>query len=152
MKEYFTAVFVLSAFIGVIEKLVYNDSGKFGEKATLAIILIYAVLSPLPSLVSEGGIFPELGDFGDGDLTGGEYIEVTKEAFEEGLKKTIAEEFSVNKDAITVRCFDFSFAEMRAERISVILSVSLAGTDPRRVENFINGLNIGECEVQFEIR
>ena len=152
MREYFTSVFIVSLLIGFLEKFLYKEKGVFGEKAALAVILMFAVASPLPTLLSQDGVLPRFPDFSTGDVGEGEYEEVTKEAFEEGLRKQIADEFSISEEKITVRCINFSFKDMRAEKISVLLSLSAAGVDPQRVEKYVNGLGLGECEVQFEIR
>ena len=137
--------------IGFLEKLLYKENGTFGEKAALSVILMFAIASPLPSLFSDLGEFPFLSDTQVGDLVGGEYQEVTKEAFEEGLGKQIAEEFSLKNDSVRVKCVGFIFSEMKAEKIIVTLSVSAAGVDPKKVEKYIDGFDIGKCEVQFEI-
>ena len=149
MRDYLSGVFLLSALFGLLEKILYGESGSLGEKKALAIILIFAVTAPLPTLISAEGILPDFSDIGK--LPEGEYSEVTREAFEEGLQRALCDEFSLKKDGVTVRCFGFSFEKMRAERISVVLSLSAAGVDPDRVKKYINDLDIGECEVQFEI-
>ena len=152
MREYFAAVFVVSLLIGFLEKFLYKEKGVFGEKAALAVILMFAVASPLPPLLSQESVLPQFPDFGTGEVGTGEYEEVAKEAFEEGIRKQIADEFAVGEEKINVRCINFSFKEMKAEKISVLLSLSAAGVDPQRVEKYVNGLGLGECEVQFEIR
>ena len=40
---------------------------------------------------------------------------------------------------------------MRAEKITVILSLAAANADPSRIEEYVNELSIGVCEVYFEI-
>ena len=152
MREYFVTVFILSVLVGFLEKFLYKESGAFGERSALAVILIFAVASPLPSLISANSGIVEIPDFGIHGEATGEYEEVTKEALEEGLCKQIAEEFSIDPGSIAVRCIDFSFGEMKAGKISVILSISAGTTDPKRVEKYVTGLGLGECEVQFEIR
>lgn len=151
MKEYFISVFVLSLFLGILEKFLYKENGVIGEKKALALVLVFAVASPLPGIFQNLGALPDLPEYSP-DIEGGAvYEEVTKEAFEEGLKRQIADEFSLKKECVEVRVSGFSFEEMRAEKITVILSLAAANADPSRIEEYVNELSIGVCEVYFEI-
>lgn len=152
MRDYFTSIFLLSLLIGLLEKFIYKEKGEFGEKQALAVLLAFSLASPLPSLFSGGVELPLPPDFSGDGFGEGEYVEVTREAFESGIREEIADKFSLNEDSVTVRCSGFSFNEMKADKITVLLSLSSAGVDPRRIEEYVRGLEIGECEVRFEIR
>ena len=150
MRDYFASVFLLSVLFGVLERIFYRERGLFGERTALTLMLVLAIAAPLPSLLSEGGglrLFPEI----DLPYAEGEYGEVTREAVERGLAQEIEGEFSLPEGSVAVRCSGFSFNEMRAERIRVTLSLSAASADPRRIEKYVNSLEMGECEVSFEI-
>ena len=75
MKDYLASVFALSVLLGVLERFLYKEKGVIGEKKAIAILLIFAVASPLPSLFSDAGSLPlfpdhsiEPGESGDKKL------------------------------------------------------------------------------------
>ena len=150
MKNYFISVFVISLLIGLLERLTYRSDRSFSEKAALSVILAFAVISPLPSLLSETTFDPLVPEYGE-SVGEGEYLEVGREAFESGISKQIADKFSLREEDVTVRCSGFDFSVMRAEKINVVLSVSAGRADPEKVKRYVDGLNLGECEVSFEI-
>ena len=150
MREYFISVFTLSLFFGLAEMLSYRGRAAVAERGALALMLIFTVASPLPKLFSEGIALPSLPEYGENGGSG-EFEEVTAEAVEQGLCRQIAERFSLKEEWIGVRCFGFVFEEMRAERIRVTLSISAARVDPEEIEEYVNGLGMGECEVVYEI-
>jgi len=149
VKEYMIGIFFISLIFGVLELIVYKPEGAFGEKGALAVLLFFSVLTPLAGILKpQTEKFP---DFKTEENNSGEYIEVAKEAFEEGIKKEIAEKYSIKSEYITVASVDFSFESMRAGEIHVSLSARAGRLDPKKVEEYINSFNIGRCYVSFEI-
>ena len=151
MRDYFVTVFVLSLLMGTLERFLYEEKGIFGEKKALAVILVFSIAYPLPSLLNEEFEIPLFPDYSFDSEGIPEYEEVTKEAFEEGMKKEIADKFSLSVDSVNVYALGFSFEKLKAEKIRVVLSLSCAGVDPLKIEKYVNALEIGECEVYFEI-
>ncbi len=150
MKEYMLGIFVISLVFGVLECLTYKPRGGMGERLALALLLAYAVLSPLEGLsLSAGGRFPiQTPDFSDESAA---YEQTSQIAFEEGIARAVSEEFSIKEEYVKVSAEGFLFKEMKAERIRVTLSVKALAADPKRVEAYINSYGIGECEVCYEI-
>ncbi len=148
MRDYMLGIFLISLILGVFECIMYK-SGSKGERFAFGVLIAFAVLSPLEGLVGSGDWkFPEYSpEYSDT----GEYKERAKEAFEEGIKKEIADSFRINKEDIRVKTKGFSFEKMRAEKIYVTLSLKAAGADPKRVKEHIEGFGVGDCEVNFEI-
>ncbi len=147
MNEYMLSVFGISLILGVLETVKYKKGG--GERLAFAVLLAFTVISPLEGLLnSDVGSFPVYSPEGLPDDA--VYEEKAREAFEEGVTYEISDKFDIEREKISVRAFGFSFEEMRAEKITVTLSVKAAGADPKRIKKHIEKL-CEECEVGFEI-
>ncbi len=149
MKEYMMTLFAVSLILGVLEALLYKPGGR-GERAAFAVLLAFSVLSPIEGLMHSGSFdFPAFSPEEGEDVPA--YEARAREAFEEGIASEISAAFGVKEEYVRVRAVNFSFAEMRAEKILVTLSFGAAGCDPERVKEYIEKLELGECEVGFEI-
>ena len=150
MTEYFALVFAVSFTAALGGALLYGE-GDNASRTAISIILLLAVLSPLPMLVSQS---PELSL---PDLSGGvtdkdaEYLNVARGAFEDGIAEMLSEKYSLSKESFAVKLDGFDFAEMKAERITVTLRMSAAMCDPLAVEKYINSFGIGECHAEIGI-
>lgn len=150
MSGYAISVFLICLSVGVCLSLRYGRSG--GESLALGIILLSVVISPIADgLMDFGGegIFDKI-EIPDGvDQEG--IDSVIEEAFAEGIRRAVAEKFSLDGDNIRIRLYDFDRDSLTAGRIRIILSGGAAFADYKAVEKYIDGLGVGECDVEIEL-
>ena len=151
MKAYLLSVFAICL---VASLLGFLSHGRFRsiEKITIGVIMLYVILSPLPSAIRSF----DPNDFFSFELPGdveyeGDAYAVAEEAFGRGVALAVAEEFSLDVSDIRVKTDGFDFEKMYAERIKVTLSGKAAGADHRAIESFLNKQEFGRCEVEIEI-
>ena len=131
-------------------KLSYGSADS--SRLAIAIITIYVITAPLVSAIKDAdfeGVFREI-QVNEGDF-GAEYEAYAESAFEQGICLAVAKEFSLDESNIEALASGFDFQKMRAERIKVILSGRAATGDYRLIEEYLNNLDIGECEVEIKI-
>lgn len=127
----------------------YDQGTQKASRFALGIILFAALISPITSAVS--GLLSI--DFND---TGG-YVESSavdktlQEAFCEGIRRTVAEGFSLKADCVAVGVSGFDCEKMSADKIFVTLSGSAALTDIRAVESFVSDLGVGKCILEVRL-
>jgi hypothetical protein len=151
VTEYFISVFGITAAVSMLGYLVYPRGGELVRSA-LSVLVLFVALTPLFSLIGSlgtGGIF-DPPDF-DASEYREDYLEVTREAFCEGLRVHIAERYGISEDEVTVLAEGFSFKEMRAEKIRVILVGKAAFKDGKGIAKYVEGLGYGRCEVEIGI-
>ena len=151
MSTYFVSVFAISVCVGVLELISYNRNSA-AERAALGIIFLYVVLSPL----ADAAWNFELGDLSANNMIGEteadvEYEAAAEEAFSEGIRRAVADKFSLPRESITVRIYGFEFSKMRCERIFLLLCGRAAFADNKAVEKYVNEMGLGECDVEIEI-
>ena len=151
MNGYFLSVFVSCAVLGAFGMITYRENSPI-ERTAFAIIILYTVSAPIAGAIFGGdeGFSIDLG-VGESQMLDEGYVEVAKEAFEQGISRAVSEKYSISTEDISVRCVDFDFNEMKAGKIKVLLTGLGALCDRRGVEKYLNGLGIGECEVNIEI-
>ena len=155
MAEYFVTLFVSGAAIAILSYLSYPGASERAVKIACGILMLYSVVTPLFALVEEfssfdpDDFFGQIGEYSPSDDE--EYMKATKEAFKEGIVRLISSEYKISKSDITVTVFDFDFEKMSAGKIKVILRGEGATADYRAIRNYINSLEIGECEVKIEL-
>ena len=156
MSTYFVSVFAISVCVGVLELISYNRNSA-AERAALGIIFLYVVLSPL----ADAAWNFELGDLSADNIADNiigeteadvEYEAAAEEAFSEGIRRAVADKFSLPRESITVRIYGFEFSKMRCERIFLLLCGRAAFADNKAVEKYVNEMGLGECDVEIEIR
>ena len=145
-----TGVFLISFVVGVASLISYREKKDKATRFALGILLIYVTLSPLPALFEELDEAPSF-DISVPDGYDESYKTVARDAFEEGIGKAIADRFSLLRENVTVIAEGFDFANMRAEKIRVILSGRAALADYSSIERYVNEFDIGECEAEIEI-
>ena len=156
MLEYISSLVVLSSALGLVLYASYPSAQTKSVRFAAAVILLSATVSPLVSLVSSltpDDIESFLQGITSPDLPegAGKFEEVAEEAFCAGVKKLIAEKYSLSELDISVRAHRFDFQKMRAEKITVVLSGYAALADWRAISDFINSQGLGECEVNIKI-
>ena len=80
----------------------------------------------------------------------GEYKRVAEEAFSEGIRRLVADRYGISTDKVEVYVFGYDFENMRADKIKVVMRGAAGLKDLRLVEEYLNGLNMGECEVRSD--
>ncbi len=149
MGEYLLLVFSVCAISAVCGLMSYK--GCSAEKLALGILVLYTVTMPVIRLVDEWNGELTLPDMGGIDTSDPEYESVARGAFEEGLCRHICDRLDLTEECVRVRVFGLDVAEMKAERISVLLSGKGALCDYRALEKYLNELELGECDVEIEI-
>ena len=150
MTGFAFSVFAICLVGGIALLLCYGPDR--GESLAVGIITLSVILTPLVREAAE--LDPE--DWldsvrGEVSEVSPEYIPVLEQAFSDGIKRAVAEKFSFNEDNVRISLVGFDAEKMRAERIRIVLRGSAALSDYRAVEKYINGLDLGECNVQIEI-
>lgn len=150
MTGFAFSVFAICLVGGIALLLCYGSDR--GESLAVGIITLSVILTPLVREAAE--LDPE--DWldsvrGEVSEVSPEYIPVLEQAFSDGIKRAVAEKFSINEDNVRISLVGFDAEKMRAERIRIVLRGSAALSDYRAVEKYINGLDLGECNVQIEI-
>ena len=152
MKEYVISVVAVSLLSALAIFMSYGGGSERAVRAAVSVILIYTVCMPVIDLISDFSAEDLRFEFSEDTAAGeSEYIAVAKEAFTEGVKKFICEEFNLNVGEVSVAVRDFDFEKMKARRIYVLLSGRAALADCSRIENAVMGAALGECEVDIKI-
>jgi hypothetical protein len=144
MGEYLLSIITLAIIFDVLE-LFSAERYKGLTRAAMSLILVMAILSPLPSLVEkiEGDIdFSEIEGSGE---------DIRLSAFGDGIREYISSEFDLDSDEVAVEIVGFDKEEMKCEKILITLSGRAALADYKRVERLIDELGLGEAEVKIEI-
>lgn len=144
MGEYLLSIITLAIIFDVLE-LFSAERYKGLTRAAMSLILVMAIISPLPSLVEKIG-----GDLDFSEIEGsGEDIRLS--AFGDGIREYISSEFDLDSDEVAVEIVGFDKEEMKCEKILITLSGRAALADYKRVERLIDELGLGEAEVKIEI-
>ena len=150
MSEYAIAVFSILFISGVLSLLTYG-SGR-AEKTAVGIITAFVILSPVISLVSEldisGVIDMVTNDAYESDA---DPSVVAEEAFAEGIKSVVAENFLIKKEDISLKINDFDMKNMRCSEIVIFLSGTALLSDYRGIEAYVSSLGMGECRVEIQL-
>lgn len=150
MSEYVLGVFAICLAGGVASMLSYG-SGK-AEIIVVGIVSLYVILSPVAAEALSFNLTDYLQSIEDSaGKVESEYSTVIEDAFAEGISRAIAEKFNLNTEDIRVKLSGFDSETMRAEKIKVTLSGVAAFSDYKAVDSYIDGLNLGECDVEIEI-
>ena len=153
LGEYLLTVAFVSSVVGVLEFLFYPSAGKEAARLCAAVVIIHAFLSPVLSFAAS---FPEgtdiFGDLEQPDIPFEDsYSEVAEEAFLEGICKLLCSRYGLDAEHVSVSAESFDVKEMRARRVTVLLSGTAALADYRGIEAYLNGLSLGNCEVRIRI-
>ena len=150
MSGYFYSLILIALLISVLSFIAYRESEvatrfAFGVIMTAAMLLQLADI--LPS-IDIGGIIEDIkSEFEDDPL----YSERSEAAIESGIAEAVCEKFSLPKGSVTVTLSGFDFDNMRAENIRLTLSGGAIFSNLEKIEQYVTGLGLGECEVAVEI-
>ena len=143
------SVFAISAVVGILGMFSYKGGAQLGRSAFLVLVL-YTTVTPVAALVSSGDLSSLLISR-EYEKIEGEYSLVAEEAFADGVRRAVCDKFSVDEECVRIMIYGFDFANMRADRIKVILSGRAVILDCKKIEKYLDGLDIGDCEVDIEI-
>ena len=143
---YFT---VLIAAVSLSSLALYDPTSAKDYRFALGVILTAALVTPAVSCVKS------LSDL-EFDYTGGDFESVSlsktlEEAFSDGIRESISDEFSIEKKSIEVELFGFDGEKMTAEGIRVTLVGTAALSDIVAVEKFVSELCLGECSTEVRL-
>ena len=150
MSEYFAVVFAVAFVATLGGSILYDGERATASRTAISVVLLLAVLSPLPALISDLPVLQEP-IIPDGIEGTEEYIRVAEEAFKDGISEMLAQKYSLPEEDFAVKLENFDFATMSAERISVTLRAGAVVCDPLAVERYINSYGIGECHAEIGI-
>ena len=150
----------MSAYIGLIISvgivaalgggLLYDGEREGASRGAISVILLLATIAPVAAFVSQLSLkAPTLPDLPAAE--DGEYTEIAREAFCDGIRSLLSENYSLSEDCFAVKCEGFDFTSMRAERLTVTLRGAAVRCDPLAVEKFINSYEIGDCHAEIGI-
>lgn len=152
MREYFVFVSALCVIVSVLSLLAYGKDNSNTARAAMGIILVCAIsLPPIRAVlaladVDVGGFFEEF-DSGDGGVSLGTTL---GEPFADGVKKLVCQRYSIDEDEVRVHVFGLDAANMRAERIVVVLRGRAVLSDLRGIRSAVEDAGLGKCEVKIE--
>ena len=137
-------VFLIATIVSMLRLIGYRSG--VSERLALGIICVYVVLSPIKNLTVDSlDDFFDIPEIETEDGAG----QILEDALSTGIARSIADEFSLKPDNISVNLFDFDKESMTAGRIEIILSGSAVTADYRLIEAFVNEMNIGDCRVEI---
>ena len=145
MGEYLWSITTLAISFDLLE-IMAAERYKALTRAAVSLILIMAIITPLPSLI--GKIQGDL-DFSTGDSIEGEDIRLA--SFEEGIAGYIASEFDLLREEVEVEAINFNSNVMKAEKILITLTGRAVLANYKSIEKAVNQLGLGVAEVKIEI-
>ena len=137
-------VFLIATIVSMLRLIGYRSG--VSERLALGIICVYVVLSPIKNLAVDS--LDDLFDIPEIETEDGAG-QILEDALATGIARSIADEFSLKMDNISVNLFGFDKESMTAGRIEIILSGPAVTADYRLIEAFVNEMNIGECRVEI---
>lgn len=150
MNGYALSVFAI-CLVGGVLILLSHGSGR-AERVVVGIVTLYIIISPLGEGLSDFDVDRWLESLrGEGVEVSPEYEEVLEQSFSDGIKNAVAEKFLLKREDIRVKLSGFDAENMRSERIFISLSGTAALADYKAVKKYIEGLDLGECELEIEI-
>lgn len=153
LSEYASGLVIIAFLAAFAELISYSAGEDRGHKLAVSVVLLYSLIAPLVPLVKNVGDFDFSEIMGDGEITsGGAYLEVSEEAFQEGILRSVTEKWGLDKDKTVVTVTGFDFENMRAELIKITLLSKGYTVDFREIEAYIEKNGLGECEVGYAIK
>ena len=151
MVEYLISVIVMSSAVGFLCYAAYPSSSERVTGFAASILLLYTLLNPVASFISEvgkNGFDYILGDTGawcpGNDLA---YSEVAEDAFKEGVCKLLFTKFGIDEDRMCIEVEKFDFETMKCEKIKIVLLGSDVFSNWRAIRDYVTESGLGECEV-----
>ena len=143
---YFTVIISISALSAA---LLYDPENRSGFKFALGIILMAALFDPAVTAIK--GLSSLEFDYTGTAFESEALSSTLEEGFLDGVRRMIADEFSIKEKNIELKARGFDPENMRAEEISVTL-VGIAMTeDVLAIEKFVSELGLGKCTLEVRV-
>ena len=146
-----TALYVILMLVSVAfaSFTSYDSERERSARGALGIILLASLVVPMTNLVQS--ISSELRyseEYAYDDVLSS----ALKQSVEDGIKKAVADEFSIYENDISIVCVDFDKDSLKSEKIKVILSGRASLSDASAIEKYVTDMELGCCEteVNFE--
>ncbi len=151
MNDYFASLLFVAFAIAAFSFISYNERERTVRFA-FGVLLSFAALFPLVSVLPNINIDGIIGEIQNGIESGEHIYEAdAKSAFEKGICTAICEKFSLETSEVTVFAESFDFERMNAEKIEVTLYGRAIFADIEKIEKYVSGLELGECDVLIGI-
>ena len=148
----YVILLIVTALVTAFGEELAHQSQKSGVRALLGLLLLVAVVSPLPSVWEELTVgIGELFDAESRELDEGAFYQVTEEAFCQGVGLAIADKFGAEGESVSVSCHGFDPTEMRAEQITVRLTDGAVFLDLGEIKYYVMENFSGRCTVEVVI-
>ena len=153
MGEFFVGIITVSLVISILNFISFKSKGDKTTRAAMGIILTWVVaVSAFSGLSRLRDVdFDSLTNVEIGQIYGDEYKKEAEKAFSEGIKRLLLEKYGIKKEESEVVLLNFDFETMRAEKINITLLGKGAISDFRSIENYVEQMELGECEVKIRI-
>ena len=145
MEKYILSITVLAVALDLLE-FIAADRYKALTKAAVGVILVMAIITPLPALIEKMQEDLDFSEVGDRE---GEDIRLS--AFEEGIAQYVSQEFGLAREDVSVEAEGFDSDNMKAEKILITLTGSAITANYKKIIATTNALGLGEAEVKIEI-
>ena len=143
---YFTVTVAAVSFASLS---LYEHGAERGFRFALGVILAAALFTPVTALVKSVSSLEF--DYTGGDFESKALSKTLEEAVADGVRESIAEEFSIKEKSIEVEFVAFDCDKMTAEGIRVTLVGAAAVRDIVAVEKFVSELGLGECILEVRV-
>ena len=151
MKGYLISVVLITAMVALASHLLSGTEAARYGKLSLGIVLLWAVLSPLVSVLTHPPSLPPLPDLPAEDTDAPLYAVYAEEGFCKGIADAVSERFSIPAEGICVRVDGFDAMKMTAEHIHILLRGKAVFADGTAIAAFLEDEGLGKCEVEIEI-
>lgn len=150
MKAYLVCVVLICAMVSLASHFLSGmDAARYGRLG-LSVVLLWAVIAPLSSLLSSLPAWPQLPEPPAAGEESPLYEARAEAAFCEGIAAAVCEKFSLKEEEISVRAEDFNLTAMKAQRIYIILKGQSVFADSFAIATFVESEGLGDCEVGIE--
>lgn len=149
MSVYFISVITVSAITSLAMAISYKNDGAL--RCALTVFLLYVSAVPLINAVRD--FDPSEMKFGSVAQTEYEYRidEMTKEAFENGIRLLVSDTFELDAADVAVRTDGYDCTAMRAGKVTVTLSGTARFADRGAIKRCVEKNGLGTCEVKIEV-
>lgn len=151
LKEYFSEVMIFAG-LAALALGVAHPRLRSATSLGAGVLLICAILLPLVDIIKGYEVNFDMDEYIN-SANGNVNYNAVEEAFEDGIRRYIAESFGISQDSVTVEVDGFDLERIRAERIYVTLSGEGATLDYKKIEEMIERefTDKGECEVSIRL-
>ena len=126
-------------------------SGKT-ESIVVGLITLYVIVAPIASQIGDFSLTEWIESIeNSAEQIEPEQESAIEEAFGEGIVLAVSEKFGIDKENIRIKLQGFDHQTMKAEKIKITLSGVGVFSDYKAVKKYVDGLNLGECDVEIEI-